>query len=52
VREGKPNSISIRLSSLTPDEEEKLRGIESYAQVNTIEHIFLNGVELGIGRVN
>ena len=32
-------------------EEEKLRGIENNAQVNAIEHIFLNEVELGIGAV-
>lgn len=49
--DGNPNSIAIRLSSLTPDEEEKLRGIENNAQVNTIEHIFLNENELPVGIV-
>jgi ABC-type proline/glycine betaine transport system substrate-binding protein len=41
----------LRVSALTPEEEEKITNIEPQAQVNRIEHIFLNEEELNIKTV-
>ena len=41
----------MRVSALTPEEEEKIAGIEARAQVNRIEHVFLNETELPITTV-
>lgn len=51
VVEGKPNSLSLRVSALSEEEEDKIYSIEYGAQVNKIEHIFLNEVELPITTV-
>ena len=49
--EGKERSLSLRLSALTPQEEEIVSSIEMGAQANRIEHIFLNEDEIQIGTV-
>ena len=51
IVEGKPNSLSLRVSALSEEEEDKIYSIEYGAQVNKIEHIFLNDVELPITTV-
>ena len=40
-----PKSVKIEFTPYTQEEKEKLRGIESEAQVNTVEKITINGTE-------